>query len=212
MKAPPPYPTIFRVALLAAVTAGALMSFSAAQGVGLAIMAPDAPRDAEVKLGALAGLTPWAKEQEAALQASRRATFAAIESMGAARVVILLGLSATASMVFLGALFLRWSANTPRWAIARLLGRAALAVAFFRTLDGAQELVITRRATDAAIKVLIAAEVPDASAGAGYTLGVISALSVGWTAFVVALFLALGGYFKSEKVRSLLSATSGDEG
>jgi len=208
MKQPAPFPFLFRVALLAAITVGALVSFSAAQGIGASALA-SSTAPAEVKLAWLAGVAPYAKEQEAALVASHRATMGAIEGMGAARVVILLALSATASMVFMGALFLRWSANAPRAGIARLLGTAALASAIFRTLDGAQELVISRRAAEAGIKVLIAANVPDAAAGSGFTLGVISTVSVLWTAFVVGLFLVLGSYFRSDTVRGLLEATGG---
>lgn len=202
MPRPAPYPTLFRVTLLGAVALGALVSFSAAQGVGLSAMAGAVPPDGgEVKLGWLAGVTPYAKQQEAAMKASRKATFGAIESMGAARVVILLGLSATASMVFLGALFIRWSLRAPRTAIARLVGGAAFGAALFRTLDGAQELVIHRRAAEA--------KVPDVGLDSG--LGLVSAVSVGWTAFVVALFVLLGTYFRSDGVRGLLEA-AGDGG
>lgn len=210
MPRPAPYPPLFRVLLLGAVALGALVSFSAAQGVGLSAMAGAAPPDGgEVKLGWLAGVTPYAKEQEAAMKASRKATFAAIESMGAARVVILLGLSAAASMVFLGALFIRWSLRAPRTAIARLVGGTAFGAALFRTLDGAQELVIHRRAAEAGMKVLVAAKVPDVGLDSG--LGLVSFVSVGWTAFVVALFVLLGTYFRSDGVRGLLEA-AGDGG
>jgi hypothetical protein len=215
MKQPVPFPFVFRVAILLAIAAGALVSFSAAQGVGASAIASSATPLPEVKLGWLENVTPYAKEQQAALQASQRATLGAIEGMGASRVLILLALSATASMVFMGALFIRWSSNAPRANLARLLGTAAFAAALFRTLDGAQELVIARHAAQAGVKALIAANVPDAAAGSGFTLGVISAVSVLWTAFVVGLFLFLGSYFRSDTVRGLLEATGGgsdDEG
>lgn len=211
MKQPAPFPALFRVALLAAVTVGALVSFSAAQGVGMVAMASASSSDGDVKLGPLAAITPYAKEQEAAAKASRRASFNAIESMGASRVVILLGLSATASMVFLGALFIRWSLNAPRAAIARMLGAAAFGAALFRTLDGAQELVIARRAAEATLKALVAANVPDAAEGSGLALGLLSFVSVAWTAFVVGLFLLLGTYFRSDRVRGLLEALPDDD-
>lgn len=214
MKQPAPFPALFRVALLAAVTVGALVSFSAAQGVGLVAMASSST-PGDVKLGPLAGLNPYGKEHaeahQAAIRAHHRATFGAIESMGASRVVILLGLSASASMVFLGALFIRWSLNAPRAAIARMLGAAAFGAALFRTLDGAQELVIARRAAEASLKTLIAANVPNAAAGSGITIGLMSFVSVAWTAFVVGMFLLLGTYFRSDRVRGLLEALPDDE-
>ncbi|MEW6430478.1 MAG: hypothetical protein AB1730_03120 [Myxococcota bacterium] len=215
MKQPAPLPALFRVALLAAITVGALVSFSAAQGVGLVAMASSSTGDTDVKLGAMAGLNPfgqqYAEAQEAAAKASRRATFSAIEAMGASRVVILLGLSASASMVFLGALFIRWSLKAPRAAIARLLGAAAFGAAVFRTLDGAQELVIARRAAEATLKVLVAANVPDAAGASGVALGLLSFVSVAWTTLVVGLFLLLGTYFRSDRVRGLLEALPDDE-
>jgi hypothetical protein len=211
MKPGAPYPKLFRIALLAAVTVGALVSFSAAQGMSLAIMAPDLSRDDDAKLDRLPGLVPYANVQEEALKASRRAHLGAVEAMGGSRVVILLGLSASASIVFLSALFLRWSTQAPKPAIARRLGWAAVAAAIFRTLDGAQELVITRRSADAGLKVLVEKNVPDVANTAGYAVGVLSALTIGWTALVVALFVALWSYFRSDKVRTLLEAAPKDE-
>ncbi|MEW5737282.1 MAG: hypothetical protein AB1938_00060 [Myxococcota bacterium] len=211
MKPDQPYPTHFRVALLVAVTVGALVSYGAAEGMSAAIMAPDLPRDDGLNLGAVGRFIPYAKEQEQALKASQRAALGAIESMGASRVVILFGLSAAASIVFVSALFLRWAAHAPKLAVARRLGGAAIGAAIFRTLKGAQDLVITRRTTEAWNRVLIEQNVPDAVASAGFTQ-ILGVLSVGWTAFVVALLLALASYFRGEKVRSLLETPSGDEG
>lgn len=210
MKRPVTYPTLFRFALLAAVTFGALQAFSAAQGVGQVAMAASIPPEPDVSLGPLAQLTPYAKEQEAALKASYRARFNAIDSMGASRVVILLGLSVAASMVMLGALFLRWSLHARRAPLARLLGGAAFVAAVFRTLDGAQDLVISRRAGEALARSLAAANVPDEVAQSGATVGMISAVSVGMTLFAVTVFVTLGTYFRSERVRGLLEAIPGE--
>lgn len=206
MKRPAPYPALFRFALLAAVTFGAFQAFSAAQGVGQVAMAASVPPEPEISLGPFARITPYAKEQEAALKASYRARFNAIGSMGSSRVVILLGLSGAASMVLLGALFLRWSRNAPRAPLARLLGGAAFVAALFRTLDGAQDLVISRRSGEALAKSLAAANVPDEVAQSGAAVGMISAVSVGLTLFVVTAFVGLGTYFRSDRVRGLLEA------
>lgn len=206
MKRPVPYPALFRFALLAAVTVGALTSFSAAQGVGMVAMASSASPEPASMPGWFSKLMPYAQEQEAAMQAGQRAAINALESMGGSRVVILLALSAAASMVFLGALFIRWSLNAPRTAIARMLGAAAFGAAVLRTLDGAQKLVIDRRIAEANVKALLAANVPPDVSGTDFLVGLSSAISVGWTVFVVTLFVLLGTYFRSDGVRSLLEA------
>ncbi len=206
MKRPAPYPVLFRVALLAAITAGALQSFAAAQGVGLVAMASDAPPAPEVNLGWLAQLTPYAREQEEAVKASYRARLNAINDLGRSRVIILLGLSAATSMLFLGALFLRWSSAAPAATFARMLGRSAIVSALLRTIDGAQDLVIARRSAEAMERALRAANVPDEYVSAGHATTLLSAVSVGWTFAVVGVFVLLGTYFRSAAVRSLLEA------
>lgn len=207
MKRPAPYPALFRFALLAAVTFGAFQAFSAANGVGQVAMAAGVPPEPRLSPPAwTARIDPYAQQEADAMKAYYRAHFSAIDSMGASRVVILLGLSAAASMVFLGAMFLRWSVSAPRAPLARLLGGAAFVAALFRTLDGAQDLVISRRAGEAYAKALAAANVPDDVLPRSVATGLFSVLSVGMTLFVVTALVALGAYFRSDRVRGLLEA------
>lgn len=208
---PTPYPPLFRLALLLAVTLGLMQSFSAAQGVGLVTLATSATPAPDVSLGWLGQLTPYAKEQERALAAGYQARLRALDTMAGSRIAILLGLSITASMVCLGALFLRWS-RAPRGPTARLLGGAALGAALFRTLDGAQDLAVTRRAAAAMEQALLGAGVPADFVRDSHTLESLSVVSVVWTAMMVGLFLFIGRFFRSERVQTLLGPADADEG
>lgn len=205
MSTPQPFAPLLRFALMAAVVAGAMVSFSAARGVAVALTAQSMPTS-DFSFGRFRTVIPYAKEQEEAVRAQERATLNAIEGMSTSRVMILMALSSAASLVFVASLRLRWTVNAPKASVARLLGGSAFVAAVFRTLDGAQELVITRAAITASGKALIAAAVPDAEAQASLALAMSTFVSVGWTAFVVGLFVLLGTYFRSDKVQSSLGA------
>ena len=113
-------------------------------------------------------------------------------------------------IVFVTSLQIRWSLEAPASALARRLGVAALVSAVLRTLDGAQQLVIVRRAAEANGRALLGSGSPDAETVASVTRALVSVVSVGWTLLIVALFVALGTYFRSPKVLTTFVETSDD--
>jgi hypothetical protein len=122
--------------------------------------------------------------------------------MATPRALILSLLALGGLLVFLGAAQIRWSTETPAVGLADRLAWAATGAAVLRTLDGAQELVIVRRAAEASARALEKLNVPDAAAAGELSRVLVSAVSVGWTAVVVGLLLTLGAYFRSPVVKA----------
>ncbi len=133
-----------------------------------------------------------------ALRAQLRATLATVEGMRWPRIAVLVLLSSAAGMVFVAALRLRWPRGEPRLGVSALLSRAALGAAVLRTLDGAQDLIISRAAAAAFEKVLRAQQPELAQAN---SVVMASVASVGTTVVVAGLFIALANYFQSERIQ-----------
>lgn len=203
-------PPLLRLFLLVAVGLGVMVSISAAQEAAT-VMSIETIAPHDFSLGPLKGLISLSKEQEAALKAQERATLSAIESMAPARTLVLGLLAASAMVVFLTSLQIRWSAEAPPAKLAKRLGVAALASAVLRTLDGAQQLVIVRRAAEANGRALVVSGVADAEALGAVTRALVSIVSVGWTALIVAVFVVLGTYFRSAKVLTTFVETPDDD-
>jgi hypothetical protein len=183
-----------------ALTMGVMVGVSAAQDAALA-MSIDSVTPADPSLGALKKFLPYPAEQEEALKQQERATLNAIEAMAAPRVIILTLLSGAAMLVFFTTLQIRWSVEAPHVGLAKRLGVIAIVAAILRTLSGAQDLVIVRRAAAASAKVLLNANVPDAETTVTVTQALVNLASVGWTLVVVGLFVGLAAYFRSPKVQ-----------
>jgi hypothetical protein len=194
-----------RIATLAVVTLGAMVSWTSARDVYIALEAPgsDLP---ELDGTSMRFLTP---EQQPifkdALKASVRAQLSAIEGMQRSRVAILILLSMAATMVFTAALRLRWNLGGGRIFVTKQLGVAAVVCAVLRTLDGAQELAIVGQAFGAAEKVFEKTPLPGPQLPVEIyrTLG--QAASIGFTVFVVACFLLAGGYLRSARVQQIFA-------
>lgn len=188
----------FRLALLAALVLGVFGSAASMSGAVEAFTL-EAP---EPTLGPWGKYVPYAKEQEAALKAHERARLGVIESMAAPRGLIL-GLQALAGLLlFLGAAQIRWNPEPPWVGLADRLAWVARGMAVLRTLDGAQQLVIARRAAEAAGKTLEQLQVPEAAAAGDINRAVATVASVGWTVLVVAALVGLGAYFRSPRVQT----------
>ena len=203
-------PPLIRPFLLAAVGLGVMVSISAAQEAAT-VMSVETITPHDFSLGPLKGLISLSKEQEAALKAQERATLSAMESMATTRALVLGFLAASAMVVFLTSLQIRWSVEFPPARLAKRLGGAALASAVLRTLDGAQQLVIVRRAAEANGRALVVSGVADAEALGAVTRALVSIVSVGWTALIVAVFVVLGTYFRSTKVLTTFVETPHDD-
>jgi len=191
-------PNPLRYATLATLALGAIVSFGAVNNLRLAISI----EEFDVSLAespTLNKLTPnpvaWGVAQRAQAVAFRNA----IEGMRWPRVLVLLALSSTAAAVFVSALRLRWPAGIVRARLALFLSRAALVAAVTRTLDGAQELVIVRAAARAFEKSLLEQQVDPQLAGP--SLEVFTGASIVTTVAVVALFVVVSNYFRSERIQ-----------
>lgn len=205
---PPPLPTSVRLATLAVVTLGAMVSWTAARDVYVALDAPgrDLPEiDASALRPFLASpdQEPIFKE---ALKASVRGQLSAIEGMQRSRVTILILLSMAATMVFTAALRLRWNLGGPHVSVTRQLATGAVIAAVLRTLDGAQELAIVTQAFGAAEKVFEKTPLPGPQLPTEIYRTIGQAASIGFTVFVVACFLLAGGYFRSARVQQIFAA------
>jgi hypothetical protein len=205
-----PWPPLMRVVLLLALTLGVMVTASAAQGAILAlnvesVTLPDAD------LGPFKAFIPYAREQEVAMKAQQHATLNAIEQMGAPRVLVLALLGTITLLIFLTTLQIRWSVEVPEVTLARRLGGLAIAAAVLRTIDGAQSLVIERRSLEAFGKALLASGIPEAAQSLEFTSAITSVASIGWTATVVTLFIAVSTYFQSEKVQATFAPPAPDD-
>lgn len=198
MSAAPARDPRFHLALLVALVGGVFGSAMSMQGA-VETVTLEGP---EPTLGALRKYVPYAQEQEEALKAQERARLSAIEGMAVPRGLIL-GLEALAGLLlFLGAAQIRWNPEPPWVGLADRLAWVARGMAVLRTLDGAQQLVIVRRAAEGWTRALSSLQVPEAQASGEVTRAVYSVGTVGWTAVVVGVLLTLGAYFRSPRVQT----------
>jgi hypothetical protein len=198
----PPLPSSYRWALLAAVVLGFQVALAAAFDVQAAINHDEPPpmTGSEAALPNL-GLSPLAQRQVvlAAVSGYR----GALEGMLPWRTASSALLSFAAGLVFFFGMRLRVSLEK-RPAAALFLGRASIAAAALRAIDGAENLVLARNTFAEMGKAFVREGVADASAMTEVLTVVISALSGAWTLLVVAGFVTLGNYFRSETLRTAL--------
>jgi hypothetical protein len=202
-------PVKFRLALLLAIGLGGVVSFSSARGVALCLTA--ASEVGELSFGRLRDYIPHAEEQERAAKEQDRVMRRTVESLGLWRLLPLLLLSSAASFVFVAALRIRWGAEGPKASTSAMLANSAMVSAVMRTIDGAQELNITRRATAANMETLINSHVPGVDVQAPYLLFLQAGITVVLTALSVAGFLFLSQYFRSPELQESLGLDDGDD-
>jgi len=204
---PPPLPASVRLATLAVVTLGMMVCSAAARDAYVALQVPDVEvpdlDGSARRFAATPEQVPILKE---ALTAFTRAELSAIEGMQRSRVVILLLLFLSCSVLFTAALRLRWDLGGPRVAMTRQLGLGAVASAVLRTLDGAQELAITGQSWAALGKAFEKSPLPGPQLPTELYRTIGQAASIGFTVFIVACFLLAGGYFRSARVQQIFAA------
>lgn len=198
-------PRTFHWALVACVVLGLQVALSAAFDVDTALRNDGPASIAEDASVPGSGLSPAA--QRTVVLAGASGIKGAINGMGSWRVATSLLLGLSAGTVFLLAMRLRVSAEK-RAAVALALGRAAMVTALLRSVDGAQSLVIARAATEEMGKALLQEGMVNAVENGSLMTNMISVASVAWTFVMVATFVGLGNYFRSE---NLLAALSRDE-
>ncbi|MFO0595961.1 MAG: hypothetical protein U0228_11665 [Myxococcaceae bacterium] len=194
-----PLRPLLTIAVIAGFQIGLFSAFEAQQAFH-----PDEPIDAgdESQLSSL-GLS--AEVQHDVFVATRGAMQSSMASMAPWYAVVRVLLALAGGAVFVLALRLR-VLTEGRAEASQLLGRAALVVAFLRTIDGAQRLVVVRTTVHDVSKVMLEAKLDESYTAA---LGLVSAATVGWSLVVVSVFMALATYFRSERVRDALVREEG---
>lgn len=147
------------------------------------------------------GISPLVQRQLAL--ASATGYRAALAGLMPWRVITSLALAAAAGLVFFMGMRLRVSPED-RPAAAENLGRAALGAAILRSIDGAENLVIVRTTLEEVSKAMVREGVPDAHSASVVGTFLASAASGAWTLVMVATFVMLGNYFRSETLRTAL--------
>ncbi len=201
-------PRALRVAMVVAITVSVIEVSQAANELAVVMSAN------ELEMPDAAVPEMLSDAERAAARAANLAAFtvakSTMQTMSGSRSFILLALTGCASMVFFSSLRLRWPVGASRSASARRMGAAAYATAVFRTLDGAQSLVIARRSAEAAAKAIEAlASTPQLPAG--LIAAIPTAMNVMLTGFMVTVLLVLGHYFRSDRVQTTFIALDGPE-
>jgi hypothetical protein len=137
------------------------------------------------------------------------AQLSALEPMREPRALILGGLAVACALVFVAAARMLRPGGLPREGMRRLLGGAAIAAAVLRTLDGAQWMVVVKRASITMAEAM--SSLPEFRASPAEQLKttvyfLLSAATVAQTAFIAGAFVLLAQYFQSERVRQAVTA------
>ncbi len=186
-------PTPMRVSALALVTIGLLTSIMAVAELEMTLRASELTPPMEMLASAV-------------LRAQFSGHVVALEAMQWVRVPVLALLSVASSVAFFTALRVRWPGSGRRVPFAELMAKAAIVSAVLRTVDGAQLLLIAKRAAAAGERALAQGPAGDPRAQeTALGLAMIPALSVAATLVVVGLYVTLGRYFQSPHARSLLA-------
>ncbi len=171
----------------------------------------------EVKEARLERLPPMGDPAMTAL--TIEAEYAALEPMREPRSLILVALSVACAFTFIASSRLLRPDGLPLESMRRLLGGAAIATAILRTLDGAQLTVVFRRTGFAmaeglgkAVNVPPELQDPEMLAWMKTFMPVfMTTAAVLWTALVAGTFALLGQYFRSERVRQVITAQDGPQ-
>jgi hypothetical protein len=197
-------PTGIRRATLIVLALGAVVGFQAAAGVGHAVEV-DTLREQTPPFNAfeLPGVDKKAAEQAAI--AFHLAFVHGIEAMRVPYGVVAFFLAMACALVFVSGIRLLRPSGVARDAVRQLLGTTALVAAVLRTINGAQEAAIFRKAGGAIQKELSGSPalgpLPDGTMAWFYALAM-----AGLTFVVAGALLAMSMYFRSNSVRDRLLA------
>lgn len=142
------------------------------------------------------------------------AELAALEPMWESRSLVLGALSVVCAFVFVSSGRLLRPGGVSLERARRLLSGAAIAAAVLRTIDGAQLAVVARRMGPALAQFISTRPAyHEAETAAQLEAGMAwlaSLTMMGFTALIAGTFALLGQYFRSEHVRQVIVARSGD--
>ncbi|WP_224249665.1 hypothetical protein [Hyalangium gracile] len=140
-----------------------------------------------------------------------RAQFSALEPMREPRIFLLATLAVVCAFVFVAAARMLRPGGLPREGMRRLLGGAAILAAILRTIEGAQWMVVVDQMSAAIVKGPFPAWQDPTSIEIiqRFAPTVLAAGYIGLTALVAGGFILLGQYFRSERVRQVVTAQDG---
>jgi hypothetical protein len=198
-------PASYRWAVIIAVVIGFQVALSAAFDVNMA-MHIDSPSVGEEQDLALAGISPEVQHQ---VWLTQRASYqAAVSSMLPWRLISSALLALGSALVFFFGMRLRLSVED-RARSAELLGFAAVGAALMRSIDGAQSLVIVRTMATETARVMLVEASTEVKIGVQAGMTITSIMSVVWSLTMVAVFVSLSSYFRSERLRDALAREEG---
>jgi hypothetical protein len=196
-------PRSYALALTLSVVLGFQVAFAAAFDVQTAIDYDQPPvlAGTEAPLPEL-GLSPLGHRQVALAFATGQRS--ALEAMLPWRTGNSLLLAIASGFVLAFAIRL-WASEESRPAAAHQLGTAAMIAALLRAIDGGGNLVLMRTAMTEVGKALIGEGVPDAALKAEVYSFMFCAITVTWTVVILAGFVWLASYFRSDALRTALA-------
>ena len=199
-------PRSYRWAVTIAVVIGFQVALSAVFDVqeAMHIDSPSSLGEETQMVGT--GLSPEVQHQ---VWLTRRASYqAAVSSMLPWRLISSALLALGSGLVFFFAMRLRLSVED-RVRGAEWLGFAAIGAALFRSIDGAQNLVIVRTVATETGRVMLAEASTEVKIAVNAATTVSSISSVVWSLMMVAVFVSLSSYFRSERLRDALTREEG---
>jgi hypothetical protein len=139
------------------------------------------------------------------------AQFSALEPMREPRIFLLATLAVVCAFVFVAAARMLRPGGLPREGMRRLLGGAAILAAILRTIEGAQWMVVVDHMSSALVKGPFPAWQDAATIELiqRFAPTVLAAGYIGMTAVIAGGFILLGQYFRSERVRQVVTAQDG---
>lgn len=195
-------PRSFRWAVSVAVIIGFQVALSAAFDVQEALHIENALTGSEEAPLLGTALSPAVQKQ---IWMTKRVAYqTAVTNLLPWRVISSALLTLAAGLVFFFGMRLRVSVED-RARAAELLGAAAIGTAVLRSIDGAQSLVIARTVATETGRVLIREGIQDAQLAASAVSAASTATSVIWSLVMVAVFMGLSSYFRSEGLRAALA-------
>lgn len=198
-------PASYRWAVIIAVVIGFQVALSAAFDVHEAIHI-DSPSVGEERQLGVAGISPEVQHQ---VWLTQRASYqAAVSSMLPWRMISSALLALGSALVFFFGMRLRLSVED-RARSAELLGFAAVGAALMRSIDGAQSLVIVRTMATETARVMLVEASTEVKNGVQAGMTITSIMSVVWSLTMVAVFVSLSSYFRSERLRDALAREEG---
>jgi hypothetical protein len=143
---------------------------------------------------------------------AQKAQLSALEGMKEPRALILGGLAVACAFVFVAAGRILRPGGLPREGMRRLLGGAAIAAAILRTLDGAQALVVVRRAEGVmseSMRAMPELQEPFVAQLTGLMLHIPLAVVIAQTILIAGSFALIGQFFHSARVREAVLTQDG---